>query len=146
MARCGSLRRFSRSCPVQLIVQRLWSDLAVRAVPGSAAAGARLLDLVAAAKARLAVPAVDAELGLHPPRGAVGVAVVAQRGALPRDAAPERPLDPTHERLQLFRLEVACRAQRMEAGPPERLVGIDVSDAGEHALVEDDGLEGRSAA
>src|SRR5262245_35368301 len=91
-------------CPLRLIVDRLRSDLALRAIPGSPAADTGLLDGVTTPEARLAVAAVDPELGLHLSGGAVRVAVVAKRRALAVDAAPEGALDPPHERLQLSRV------------------------------------------
>ena len=44
------------------------------------------------------------------------------------------------------RLELARRAKRMDARPPERLVGVDVPDARERALVEQRRLDRRAAA
>ena len=42
--------------------------------------------------------------------------------------------------------EVARRPERVEARAPERLVRVDVPEAGDHPLVEEHGLEGRLAA
>src|SRR5262245_54494068 len=133
-------RRFYADC------RRACSNLAVRATPGSATAGARFLDRVAAAEAGLSVAPVDAELGLHPAGRAVGVAVVAQGRALEGDAPPEGSFDPAHEGLELLGVHVAGPAQWMEARPPERLVRVDVPDACEDALVEDDRFQRRTPA
>src|SRR5215213_296172 len=59
--------------------------LAMRAVPGAAAACARLLDRRAAPRARLAGPAIDLELVLHGATTPFGIAVVPQRRPLPGD-------------------------------------------------------------
>jgi hypothetical protein len=40
---------------------------------------------------------------------------------------------------------VARGTERMDARPPQRLVGVDVPHAGEDALVEEDGLHGRTS-
>ena len=95
-----------------------------------------------AAEARFAVAPVDAKLGLHLSGGAVGVSVIAQSRTLAGDASPERALDSAHQRFELRGIHVAGRAQRVEARPPQRLVRVDVPDACEDALVEDDRLQG----
>jgi hypothetical protein len=101
---------------------------------------------VAAAEARLALASVDPELGLHLSGGAVGVSVIAQSRALAGNASPERALDSAHQRFELRGIHVAGRAQRVEARPPQRLVRVDVPNACEDALVEDNGLQGRAPA
>ncbi len=45
------------------------------------------------------------------------------------------------ERAHLGRLEAPRLPERVDAGTPERLVGIDVPDAGERSLVEDRRLD-----
>src|ERR1700722_869902 len=50
------------------------------------------------------------------------------------------------EAADLERAEAPGRAQRREAGPPEDLVGDEVADAGDAALVEQPGLDGDVAA
>src|SRR4029077_20672242 len=117
-------------------------DLAVRAEPGASTASAGRLDHVAAPKARFAVASVHAELGLHLSGAAVGVSVVAQSRTLAGNASPERALDSAHERFELRGIHVAGRAQRVEARPPQRLIRVDVPNACEEALVEDDRLQG----
>ena len=42
---------------------------------------------------------------------------------------------------ELLRLQVTRRAERVDRGPPQRLVGIDVPDTGNTALVEQDRLD-----
>src|SRR5207248_6716622 len=101
------------------------------AVRRAAAAGADLLDRRAAAEARLAFAPVDLELVLHRARRAVRGGVVADGGALPREPGLERPPDRAMEPPDLVVAELPSRPQRVDAGSPERLVGIDVPHAGE---------------
>ena len=108
----------------------------VRAATGHA----NLLDRPAAAPARLAGPPVDAELVLH---RALRVRTVAEIGALALDAAPERPPHAPAQSRDLLRLELGCRPQRMEPRVPEGLVGVDVPDARDDALVEEHSLQRR---
>src|SRR5207253_5045144 len=109
--------------------------LAARAVPGAAAGDPRLLDRMSAASAGLAFAAVDPELRLHRAFGALGGSVVAQRRSLARDAQAERAADRLDEGVELFPAHVMAGTKRMEPGPPERLVRVDVSDARENPLV-----------
>src|SRR5262245_20542709 len=120
--------------------------LATGAVPRAPPGDARLLDLVAAPRARLTLAAVDPELALHRALGSVGGAVVAKRCALAGDPEPERPADSLDERAELLGRQLVSRPKRVEAGPPQRLVGVDVPHAGEQSLVEDEGLQRRAPA
>ena len=45
------------------------------------------------------------------------------------------------ERRELRGVQLPCRAERVQARPPERLVGVDVPDAGEPPLIEQRRLE-----
>jgi hypothetical protein len=83
---------------------------------------------------------------LHAPRGAVRPAVLAQGRPLAGDAGSERPPHAAHELLHLSGIEVAAGAQWMDARPPECLVGVDVPDAREEALVEQERLDRGAAA
>jgi hypothetical protein len=65
---------------------------------------------------------------------AVHVAVVVDRGALRVDPRLERRHHGVAKRLHLRALEGADRPLRMDPGPEERLVGVDVAHAG-HALL-----------
>ena len=56
---------------------------------------------------------------------------------MPLDAALERPPDAAVECRRLALVEAPSLAQRVHARIPERLIGVDVPDAGECALVED---------
>src|SRR5581483_7166587 len=117
--------------------------LAGRAVPRAAAGDTRLVDRRAAALAGLAGAAVHLELVLHRSALAVRQRVVAQRRAPARDSTLERCANRPMERLHLVELERSRRCQRMDARPPQRLVGVDVPDAGDRALVEDRSLHRR---
>ncbi len=50
------------------------------------------------------------------------------------------------ERLHLVRLQVGRGRERMDPRPPERLVGVDVPDARDRALIEDRRLDRRAPA
>ena len=51
---------------------------------------------------------------------------------------------PRDELGELFRRQLVARPEGMEARPPERLVCVDVPDACEEALVEDERLQRRA--
>jgi SAM-dependent methyltransferase len=120
--------------------------LAPRAVPRATTADPRLRDRRSAARALLAVASVDAELLLHRAGRAVGCPVVAQRRALALDARSQRCTDGASEPCDLGGGEFVRRAQGAHPRPPERLVGVDVPEAGDDSLVEEDGLERRPPA
>src|SRR5262245_39825463 len=124
---------------------RRLANLTGRAVPGPTARNPRLLDRRSAAVAGFAVATVDLELLLHRAAAAVGLAVVAQRRALARDARRERLLDAVANRFDLIVAELARRPERMDLRPPERLVDVDVPQTGERALVEQRRLHRRLA-
>src|SRR6266516_662258 len=117
--------------------------LAVGAVPGSATGDTRLLDRGAAPETRLVGAAVDAELVLHPPFDSVGSSIVAQGRALAGDTEAERAPDAANQRAQLAGAEGLAGAQWMQARPPQCLVCVDVPDAGEQPLVEQERLQRR---
>jgi hypothetical protein len=64
---------------------------------------------------------------------------------LSREAVLERRTDRAMESAQLTPVEAGRLAKRIEARPPERLVGVDVPHSGERALVEERCLQGRAA-
>src|SRR4051812_4303609 len=120
--------------------------LALRAVPRSPAADAGLLDRSSASRARLPGAAVDLEVLLHAATTPLGVAIVAQRGALACNPHLERGPDRLAQPRDLVSVEGACGAQRVDPRTPEGLVRVDVPDAGRRPLVEERGLDGRSPA
>ena len=105
------------------------------ALAGRAPGGAPAVDhlrrsVVAAAVAGLARPAVAVEVVLVAARAAVDGPVVAQRRAAVVDALRRAP------RGSRACSRAACgrvtrRAGGVDAGPPQRLVGVDVADAGD---------------
>ena len=117
--------------------------LAAGTEPRSPAADARLRDRRSAAPARLAVATVDAELVLHRPRGAVGSGIVAKGRALAVDPGAQGRADRAREPRHLLVTEPVRRPQRVEPCTPERLVGVDVPEAGDHTLIEEDRLQRR---
>src|SRR5262249_47288015 len=121
------------------------AQLAGRAVPRAASGDARLLDRRAAPRAGLAATTVDLELVLHRAARTVRLSVVAQRGSLALYACFERALDSFAERLHLVGPELASRRQRVDPRAPERLVDVDVPEAGQRPLVEQGSLHGSFA-
>ena len=63
-----------------------------------------------------------------------------------RDAGPECRSHGSVEAADLRLEQPAGRAQRVDARPPERLVGVDVSEPGDRALIEHGSLDGRAPA
>jgi hypothetical protein len=92
--------------------------------------------------ARLAGTSVDAEVILHSPTPPAGFSVVAEAGALAGYPHRERIANPFPERAELGPRQRAGSTKRVDARPPERLVGVDVSHAGSGPLVEERGFDG----
>ena len=88
---------------------------------------------------------MDEELVLKRALDAVGVAEVVDRGAARGEARLKRGDHGVPERRDLRALEQARLAQRVDRGAKQRLVGVDVADARDPALVEQDGLDRRAA-
>jgi hypothetical protein len=78
------------------------------------------------------------ELILEGAARAVDVAEVVDRRALGRDPGRERLLDRLPQPLPLRPREPPCLPQRVDPGAEQRLVGVDVPDAGDPALVENE--------
>ncbi len=95
----------------------------------------------AAARAGLALPPVDPEIVLEIARLPVGADVVPQR----RTAGVDRLLEHRSDRLRqpgaAPRAEGAGPPPRRDAGPEQRLAGVDVADADHQALVEEGVLD-----
>ena len=78
---------------------------------------------------------------------AVGLLVVAQRGAAGADGIDEHRLDLRHQTLGRGRglAGLGCQARGafpgIEAGAEQRLAHVDVAEAGDDALVHQEGLE-----
>ena len=118
------------------------APLAVRAEPRAAAGDDDPLDRTPATVARLAEPAVDVELVLHRAPVPVRRDVVAKRRPLPLDPLPQNRSQRAVQPRQLGPVELSRGAERMELCAPERLVGVDVPDARDAPLVEEEGLDG----
>src|SRR5688500_9599954 len=119
----------------------LWLvGLAARAVPRPAAADARLRDRGAAARARLAVTAVHAELLLHRAGRPVRLRIGAERGPLTLDPRGERRANRPRQPADLFLRDLVGGSQRAHASAPQGLVGVDVPEPGHDPLIEQDGL------
>ena len=73
------------------------------------------------------------------------MAEVVDRGALRLQPLLQRRDDAVAQRRDLLAGEPARRAQRMDPGAEQRLVGVDVADAGDLALIEQERLDRRAA-
>ena len=103
------------------------------------------LDGAPAARTRLAGSLVDLQVLLHR-AVAVGRRVVVDRAAAPLDRLGQDRADRLEQAALVGRAERADGPQRMEPGRPQRLVGVDVADAGDERLVEQQWLEPALAA
>src|SRR3954454_22628306 len=117
--------------------------LAARAEVGRAAADDDADDLAPAGEAGLSLAGVDEELLLHRPPLAAAFAVVVDRGAAGVDSGFQGRHDRVAQRLQVLGLHRAGWGERVQTRPIERLVGVDVADAGDARLVEQEGLQRR---
>ena len=97
-------------------------------------------DRPAAASARLAGTLVHEQLFLHRAI-AVGGGVVVDRRTTALDRVGKDPAQRPVQPALVARPERSSRAQRVQARRPQRLVGIDVADAGDEGLVQEQRLE-----
>src|SRR5262245_40930256 len=116
--------------------------LAARAVMRRPAAQADDGDRGAAARARLALAAVDAKLFLVAARLAVAADVVADGRAAPVDRLAQHLRDRLAQAVGLGAAQVAAAPRGVQPGAEQRLVGVDVADAGDDALAEQHRLDG----
>ena len=93
-----------------------------------------------AARAGLAGALVDLQALLHR-AVAVGRRVVVDRGAAERDGLREHVRIAVVEPADVVAAQRGRRPQRVQARPPERLVGVDVADPREEGLVREQRLE-----
>src|SRR3990172_788925 len=119
--------------------------LTFRTEVGAAAADLDALDGRATGVAGLAGAAEDLDVHLHAAGAAVRVLVVAEGGAAALDAEEEDAAHGGVQRLDLAGAQRRAEAARVDAGGEAGLVGVDVADAGDAPLVEDDRLDGRLA-
>src|SRR5437660_1554503 len=103
---------------------------------GAAASDDDLADRRPATRARLALPPMHEEVILKGAARAIDVAEVVDRRALGLDPGCERLLDRLAQPLPLRPGEPPCLPQRVDPGAEQGLVGVDVPDAGDPALVE----------
>ena len=96
----------------------------------------------AAAAARLAGPLVHVEPLLHL-AVAVGRRVVVDRGAAAFDGLGEDRERSRYSAPLVGRSKGPGRAERVEPGPPQRLVRVDVADARDERLVDEQRLQPR---
>ena len=102
-------------------------------------------DRPAAAEARRPGPLVDLQVLLHG-AVAVGGGVVVDGRAASLDRLREHRTDLAVKACLVGRTKGRRPAQRVETGAPERLVRVDVADAGDERLVKEQRLEPRVAA
>ena len=112
----------------------------------AAAADDDLADGGGAEAAGLAFAGVDAVLELEEASYAFGVDVVRDGGAAELDGALEDLDERDAESLELGAGDAGGLAAGTDAGAGEGFVGVDIADAVEQGLVEEGGLNGRSAA
>jgi hypothetical protein len=82
---------------------------------------------------------------LHAAAAPVGRLVVPKRGALPRNARPQRRLDRACQLLDIRGGERVRRTNWMDTRTPQRFVRIDVPHAGERPLIEQRRLDRRTS-
>ncbi len=73
---------------------------------------------------------------------AQGIDVIAEGAATLGDGGLEDVADACCEGVPVAWREVTSGRERVKAGEEEGFIGVDVADAGEHGLVEEDGLDG----
>lgn len=117
------------------------SVLALRTEMRAAAADGDLLDGPAAGGARLACAVVDAEVLLMAAVAARTVAVVAEGRAAVGEAVAEDALDGRCELLALCLGQAAGLVARMDPCEKQGLVGVDVAEPRDAALVKQEGLD-----
>src|SRR5690606_18620422 len=88
----------------------------------------------AAARAGLAVLAVDRETLVEPPGLAAQAAVIAEGRAVGGEALRQHFAQGRQQRLRLVAAQGRGRGERVHAGAPQALVGVDVPHAGYRAL------------
>src|SRR5690348_11662180 len=110
--------------------------LAARAEVGRAPADDDTDDRAIAAGTLLPLPRVDEELVLHRPFLAAGVAIVVDRRAAGVDPGLQGGNHRVAQRLLVLGLHRTRRRERVQLGPEQRLVGVDVADAGDGGLVK----------
>src|SRR5579871_4658858 len=113
----------------------------MRAKMRSALGDERALYRTAADHARFAVPLVDAMRLLKTSEASVGVDVVGYRGATAGDGFGENFANGVVQAAGAGLAEFGGRQKGMNSGAKERFVGVNVADAAEEFLIEQQGFE-----
>ena len=116
--------------------------LTIRTEMRASAADGDLLDGSAAGGARLTCAVVDAEVLLMVAVAALAVAVVSEGRAAVGEAVAEDVLDGFCELLALCLCQAAGLAARMDPCEEQGLIGVDVAEPRDAALVEQERLDG----
>src|SRR5579885_723446 len=119
--------------------------LAVRAEVRRAAGKLDLLHLSAAAAAGLSGPAVNQRLVLIAAVDAVAVPVVTDGRAAELDRPAQNQADLFCQTIELGGFQLAGGLRRVDAGLEQRLVGVDIPDAGDQGLIEQGRFDGLPA-
>jgi hypothetical protein len=110
--------------------------LAMRAEMGAAASDDEALDGCPAAGAAATMAAIDAQALLKAARTAEGVDIIGDRRASEADSFAEDLANRSPEAGEFLFAQVGPLAHRMKAGAPEAFVGVDVAQAAQHVLIE----------
>jgi len=121
--------------------ERARRALAARAVVGAARADDRPADLPAAAVAGLARAVVDDELVLHAALAAGAIPIRAQRRPMKPDGLPQDPSDRLVQPCDLLGLQRTGASEGVDPCAPQGLGRVDVPDARDAALVQQQGLD-----
>lgn len=109
---------------------------------GGSLAEASAEEELGAGETGLIGPGVDGVEELSGALCAAGVGVVAERAATGCDCAGEDEADGAGEGGELRLGERAGVRVRIDAGAEERFIGVDVADAGEGGLIEEERFDG----
>ena len=112
----------------------------------AAASDLNLHDLGAAATAGQTLLLVDAPALLVSAGYAVAIEIVTHRGAATLDRIGEHTHDCITEMLGLYGLDATCRSQRVDGRVPKRFIDVDVPQASDAPLVEQERFDGRAPA
>ena len=91
------------------------------------------------------MPSKDLQARLECPGGTRRVTIVGEGGASRRDGLGEDGANRPYQAPDGLGIDGSSRGRGMHAGKVERLVNVDVPEAGHHSLVEQDGLDGGPA-
>ena len=111
---------------------------------GTATANDRALNCCTATVTWLTGALVDIETFLHPAI-AIWCGVVVDRGAARRNCLAQHADDCKVQRVELRRAQPVRSGKRMDLRAPERLIGVDVANPNDAALVEEETLDARAA-